>query len=456
MPPPNSNQNVTVTMKFAANTKQAQRDVQDLQRDSDKLNKSQKELNKSGNESLMIWGKMVAMGHILTRVLDGASKAMATFGDSTLKTNEKWAFALKDFASGIPLFGALFDSIYKFGNEITGRAGDLRKAATMMQDNQVNAAVNSARDPWRMKHNDLIRADQISAWEAGGGTIDNFIIGRAGRGAGFNSEEMQGRGIRDAIIAQEEARQRATVAGNTARFDKSNITQFRDAYDTANQRASNSANKGGLFNQIEHLGNLQEVTRQRAATERQIVQSRESAVNLARQEYELAQATTNVQKQKYALLEQQVNKSKSAATEFGMMSGADKLALKYGLQQAQSQGFDTLPEETRQLLARSGVTGEFASKRAQRLAETDPIYGEIVRIQGGQTVTQLEEELKKLGTSIEVKIQTDKDDLKAKIREAAEEYFGEVQDIFMEAQRTEAARIRLGVQAGREMEKAAR
>jgi len=443
-------------MKFAADTKQAGAAMKDLQSQSDKLNKSYKDGTQAANNSIAAWGKAVAVGYTLTRMLEGATKVMKTFGNESLTMSEKWGHAVQDIAESIPLIGSLVKSGSALLKEIAW-GDDARRFDKLNMGNARAQQEMATVDPLRGRHNDLIRGDAIAGFEARGGTmIDNFILNRAGRGAGFASDDMNNQGVRAALRAQEEARQRFGVAGKTLAFDRGNLREFGNAYDLAQQRVGETNNPRGLIQMAQHQGALDESARQRAAFEKQILTTRESAVNLARQEYELAKTTTGVQMQKLAILQKQADQAKSAATEFGMMSGADKLALKYGLQQAQQQGFDTLPEETRQLLARSGVTGEFAQGRARRGAADDPMYREIVGMLGGKTDELLAQELKDLGGKIEIQVEFDRRKLEEAMRESATEFFGEVQRLLMDGMHGERVRIDLRQQMQKAIENAAR
>ena len=134
-------------------------------------------------------------------------------------------------------------------------------------------------------------------------------------------------------------------------------------------------------------------------------------LDLEQKRSQLRQANLNYSKAELEIAKERESKAKSQASEFGMMSGSDKLALKYALQQAQSQGIDALPEDSRNLLARSGLTGEWARDQSEKSVQDDPVYQSIVKALGGKTSSQQTKDRITLENKIEFDTEIDAEEL---------------------------------------------
>jgi hypothetical protein len=200
---------------------------------------------------------------------------------------------------------------------------------------------------------------------------------------------------------------------------------------------------------------LNELIRQRGLFEAANARARESSLAVSQKEYDLGKASVEVQKAKLGLLQQQADRAKSGAEQFGAMSGADKLALQSAISEAKSQGIDTLTEERRNLILRSGVSQEWGTDLTRKSVQDDPVYRSIVASVGGKTDKQLEAEVAGLKQEIEVKIEVDEKKLAEALKANAETFIGRIISINAQQIRDANDKINLQLQQGKLAEKLA-
>ena len=245
--------NVEVKLKFSADAKQATGSMSDMQRQAERTRgavksaheeranyekksasyeKQQGEEEKKRNvERLKFMAKIIGIGAVVSRVADGMTKAMNSFGDASISSGQKWANVIQDVAESVPLFGEFFKSLRGLSKEFTGQASELRGVNTLNQRNQIQGAVQGAYDPISMRHQDNIRANMISENEYNARGMDSSgnvtnsrdlerRLGTAGKGYGLSSDQQNNPAMRAALQASIDAQRNLGIAQKTAAYDK--------------------------------------------------------------------------------------------------------------------------------------------------------------------------------------------------------------------------------------------
>ena len=461
--------NLEVKLRFTSDGTQGSRALKDLQQQakgtSAALEDARKQLDRvnggaignagfgaaagggsDGKSGWLEFGKLAAGAVLAGKAIDALTRGLQVFGDKTLSLNQRIAKGLDVFLQELPLVGAIYKPVKGFWAE---RAfGDSLRGFNSQQRDTEYSQVSQSLEPMRQQASATARELAISRFGLlSPGAVSSGLLNRklqaASVGEGFTAKQIEGEeAVRQALTrkirAQQEADKAASVFARDsleATFSGKGVFDSRLGAKAEYEKALGvyQKTKGGGFNAAQELlagATLLEKTNNllvaQSRYQRDLLQAKESAVALAQKEYEVNKATTEVAKVRLSLLQQQADKAKSAAEGFGALSGTEQLAVQSALLQAKRSGIDTLPEDQRNLLLRTGLTSEFATEQTRKSIQNDPVYQSIVGMLGGKTSEQLEAEVKKLKQEIEVKIEIDERQLSEAMSKAAQEWLGKV------------------------------
>lgn len=452
--------NVEVRMKFVADAKQAQGEMAATRREVEKLGKeaqrTQQEMKRMGAGGggggaggtpgaggagggggtpgskdmafAMALGKATALLAIFGQALQGAAKAAGTYYGRNDWTN-------KSAGAAYSLIDSLtFGPVDKSRQEIESTYYGKSRAAN----------IESMRlEPIRQTRLGLtgsLNQQSGAIWEQRGSAEDAYSAAMAlagGRG-GIVGGLMQGMGLRDErdarIIQAERGKAESyqgTLMGESAKARAdSEVRRLQKILGGLRSEKLMAEEASGLTgNKYQHeirKTNIRlkdtEILQRQQELQKAIENQNATGLALEQKRHALRQANLNFSKAELDIIKEKEQKAKGAASEFGMMSGSDKIALKYALQQAQSQGIDALPEETRRLLAGSGLTGEWAREQSEKSVQDDFNYQQIVAMLGGKTSEQLGKERLTIENKIELDSQTDAEELAKGMRQQWDQY----------------------------------
>jgi hypothetical protein len=173
---------------------------------------------------------------------------------------------------------------------------------------------------------------------------------------------------------------------------------------------------------------------------------KEKAVDLAKQEGELSQRSLAIQQARLSVAEQKLKQNDGYATSFAFMSGGQRQGLIDSARTLQEEGFDSLSPKQRELLAGSGITSEFLSKKAKEFANEDGAtrdqLDELVKLTGQQTRRELLDERNKLQAQIELEFVANPQKLAEAVRDAFKKVDPELRKVFEELLRLEMNKIK--------------
>ena len=107
-------------------------------------------------------------------------------------------------------------------------------------------------------------------------------------------------------------------------------------------------------------------------------QKKQNLAALAKAESDARKAMISLDKARVGVLDQQLNLIKSQATSFGSLTGAEKQAVLEASRQAKNQGYRSLSEDQKGLLARGGF-GEWLQDQQAKIGMNSPILAEANR-----------------------------------------------------------------------------
>jgi hypothetical protein len=114
------------------------------------------------------------------------------------------------------------------------------------------------------------------------------------------------------------------------------------------------------------------------------------------------------------------------------MSADQRQNLLYILRETQRMGFENAPEEYRQLLASSNITAGFAQREAFKFGQTDPIFAEIQKLLGEDSLKKVSDDLKKLNKDIAQADDERQENFRKTIKESTDEFTTKVAAIIVE------------------------
>lgn len=477
---------VQVKLEFKADAAQARGEMAATRREVEKLGvesrKTQQEMARMGGHgsggtpggtpgsgagggaSGLMSGLARATGALMAfrQVIEGTSKAMASYYSNKYENRTMGAIAEggNSLLGGIPQWAV---DQYK-GIRFSRSKADMDEAyrredifsvrrpveATIAQQNRGFIEQRASASD---RHEAAIAGANTSKWWAGKfgtepGQTDPRLRGLLEAGESARTGAVVGeRADARALLGVNRADQSLTEAKNKAFQERLRLGKMGDApaskYTEEQLRMMpfmrQSGGESGGDNSFKRQSqeaevrkaNLEVLIREKDLREA-IEGKHKTGLELEQKRSELRKASLNYSKAELEIAREREGKAKSQAADFGMMSGSDKLALKYGLQQAQSQGIDALPEETRQLLARSGLTGEFAQRESERSVQDDPVYQSIVQALGGKTSRQSTTERLAIETKVELNSDIDTRELAEGLRVQWDQYLEKMKPLMEE------------------------
>jgi hypothetical protein len=134
-------------------------------------------------------------------------------------------------------------------------------------------------------------------------------------------------------------------------------------------------------------------------------------------EYELGQKQLGNARAQLEVTSARIKQLKGYEVEYSNMDPATRESLAGTVERANRKGFKELTYEERQLLLGTGVTREFAEKRAQADVEKDPAFAELLRVLGMDDRATLEKRKIELQGKIELGVELNESTFRRQMEE---------------------------------------
>lgn len=422
-----SREDVEVRLKLTADGAQASRALQDVEDRAKRVDKatqgareSQRRLGDSGAAGAVA-GAMGGGGNwrqetfkgvaaatfavgVFTRTVEAASKATLAYVQAVSKGQSGTAAAVRGAIDTL-LFG--IPSTVEGHVESIRYAGSKASAATVREQTSQSMAQMNLMSGARSGIGDLrIESAQANAMQTGEAGI---ATRRAREARAYARLEPEGRARYDADIALQQAQVgRKAASAGLGEIDRQ-IGATNDRLGSARESSEFWRRPGGITNQFvgQIAGDYKReadtrLLKEQAELQRLLQLRKQSQLQLDEKSLDVQRKKVDVSKAELAVVAQKEQRAKASQESFGLMSGGDKAGLLYSLRQAKNQGFGTLTEEQRGMLAGNDLTSDFIRKEALKSAGNDPVYQEILRLMGGSSFEKLREQRVNLEANISV------------------------------------------------------
>lgn len=401
---------VNLTGNAASGLKAAAQSANDLWSNLDKAGKAGSGVDRSafgferkgkgGDESdPKAFGK--AMGALALTVM-GIGKAFQFFGQSlAIGQNAAMTNAQKmeAFGQSIPILGTFVKGWTDFRDAVSGTTEALRRQAAAYEDNtkkqEILFAAERQYDSLR-REKEAARAAHVSAGEidasgrlrgglGNGGYSAPELTGKSGyaqeqkyreyeRMAPFREKELN---LARSIGAEEI--KTALIQKDSAGLRKNNLSLVEDerqmrqdlgrAMRLENSYIEMKAEKDRLIKGL--LANQQAQINNMTQLEENAVKAKESGLAKLRMEAELRANNVAQQREELAILKEKEDRARGQLEAWGMLTKGERIFAQQAANQAKTQGFGTLAESQKAILAKAGA-GDFLAQEARRNAQADP------------------------------------------------------------------------------------
>lgn len=428
--------NVSVKLKFQADTTQSSKAMKDLEQQAQKTGKAVQDANKPAGGSgaggaggagnaLMAFAKVAAVVMAFGKAMDAASKAVQIFSDKTSSGAQKYEALANIVTLGLSKF--MTDKLDRvmYAKSILAYNQFQQQEPGMMARAQVQGQYS--RSVTSLAFDKFAGLD---AAELGPQSMSRQIaLMKAGR-----DSEADPR-LTNAKVGAEKAFNETILAtrqeGRSGMFVKS-LQQQLDKMQDERVRMTTTNEKGGNVWRTEMEKSQirikdMEILEKQKEIQAAIAMHEKNSMDLAKKRYELRNRDIEISKAELDVLREKEAKAKSFAATMGMASGADKLALKSAIEDANQFGIDTLSEDRRNLIGR--FVPDYAGKKAQQSVENDPTVQAIIAATGEKNLQQITKERITLEQKIDVDMQINEEKLAEAMKTKFDEAFKATQKI---------------------------
>ncbi len=457
------NHDVSVKLKFGADTAQASKAVKDLERQTKDLDKATKEANRemarmggpggasnfpggasasggSGNFAGM--AKFATVTYVAAKAMEGLAKSIEILGDKSLSTSQKLAKGVEAILQEIPIVNSLAQASKMLTTEIfygsdkraynqqqlnERAAGEVLGIAGQSLDQMLPAKMRQVTA--RSQADDMIfAANREIAGIAGGSAFGGLGLGA------LDLEDPRVRAARRAKLG-------AVSESNQAFERKRLLTGFqgqlqsgldgleaeRAAIEARRPSAANKYQQGQIESELRQKD--MEILAQKVRLQDVINQKNQAGLDLEQKRFDVKKRELDIQRAELQVITEKEQKARGNEESFAAMSAGDKLGALYALQDVQKRGIAAQPQEVRDLLLNNPLTSEYTRKLIGKEADTDPVLAQVARLIGAERASDLGKKRLELNTKIELQVNVDTKDFAQSVRKAADATFDEVNKI---------------------------